>query len=439
MSVQSGPAFDSFYKQQVEKLLDGLISSGGPFAATFSNVPGIKNVLMANICQESRFKNVQAGVQGYSYSSSLARAFRGYTPVKNVLESGTPEKRAAVSEAYWAWGLLQCMGANLVRGAGPGGKCAIEQLRPDLAGELCVNAGESISNKILGDSTGIVGLKAGLVIWEGNFKAAKQDSAGRWFRTAGGRTYYFASRAEAAVSAHFGLTPSESFRPYAASVLGVMYTAVTGAVSPVTSSSGTQTSSSAASGPSTNGDPRTASTPGCVTYDEKLSSPAVINYASDGVPPWVTYARKQVGPSSKEYTNGQNPKILAWWKDIGVVQTDDSIPWCAVFISACLENVGVRSTRSAAAITYLNYGQKLTQPVFGSIATLSRPGGNHVGFVVGETSSGDLILLGGNQGDMVKESSFPRSRIIGYSWPSGIPLPSATLAKGSAEKSTKES
>lgn len=236
MSVQSGPNFDTSAWQQVEKSLDGLISAGGPFAATFSSVPGIKNVLLANICQESRFKNIQANVQGYSYSSPVTAAFNQYASVKTVLESGTPEQRAAVKEAYWAWGFLQCMGANIVRGAGPGGKCAIERLRPDLAAELCVNAGESIRNKILGDSTGLIGLKAGLVIWEGNFKAAKKSPEGRWYRTAGGQTYYFASQIEAAVSAHVGLGNENTFRAYAESVLGKMYSEVTGSASALSSS-----------------------------------------------------------------------------------------------------------------------------------------------------------------------------------------------------------
>lgn len=40
--------------------------------------------------------------------------------------------------------------------------------------------------------------------------------------------------------------------------------------------------------------------------------------------------------------------------------------------------------------------------------------GGHVGFVVGKTGSGSIVLLGGNQGDQVKLSAYKQAVIIAY-------------------------
>lgn len=45
-------------------------------------------------------------------------------------------------------------------------------------------------------------------------------------------------------------------------------------------------------------------------------------------------------------------------------------------------------------------------------------GGGHVGFVVGTDAQSNIMLLGGNQGDMVQISPFKPDRIDGYYWPS---------------------
>ena len=41
----------------------------------------------------------------------------------------------------------------------------------------------------------------------------------------------------------------------------------------------------------------------------------------------------------------------------------------------------------------------------------------HVGFVVGEDQHGNLMVLGGNQGDEVNIKPFSPSRVLAYRWP----------------------
>lgn len=155
---------------------------------------------------------------------------------------------------------------------------------------------------------------------------------------------------------------------------------------------------------------------------------------------WVAEARKQIGLA--EIKGGQhNPAILQMWKDIkrGGIK-DDETPWCAAFVGSCLERVGIQSTRFESAKSYLDWGSKLTTPVYGAIAVFTRDGGGHVGFVVGQTASGDLLILGGNQGDAVNIKAFKRDRVSGYRWPANQPLERATpLPIGVAQLSQKES
>lgn len=142
-------------------------------------------------------------------------------------------------------------------------------------------------------------------------------------------------------------------------------------------------------------------------------------------PFWLTEARKYIG--QKEIAGRRhNPFILKWWTLIRAPFTDDETPWCAGFVGGILESVGIRSSRSAAARSYLNWGDKLDEPVEGCIVVFSRPGApgsGHVGFVIGRDQNGNLLVLGGNQGDAVSIKPFDPDRVLGYRWPGGTPVP----------------
>ena len=85
-----------------------------------------------------------------------------------------------------------------------------------------------------------------------------------------------------------------------------------------------------------------------------------------------------------------------------------------------LERVGIRSSRFESAKSYLEWGELLKEPTPGCVVVFSRDGGGHVGFVVGQDKAGNLLVLGGNQGDAVNVKAFQRSRVTGYRWPAGI-------------------
>lgn len=156
-------------------------------------------------------------------------------------------------------------------------------------------------------------------------------------------------------------------------------------------------------------------------------------------PRWITEARRHVGVREIPGVN-HHPLIVRMWKAIkrGGIK-DDETPWCAAFVGFCLENVGITSSRFESARSYLNWGRELKQPLPGCVVVFTRDGGGHVGFVVGRRPDGQLLVLGGNQGNEVNIRAFSLDRVSGYRWPDKEPLPAtAALDFGQAETSKGE-
>lgn len=138
-----------------------------------------------------------------------------------------------------------------------------------------------------------------------------------------------------------------------------------------------------------------------------------------GEPFWLTTARGYIG--TREIVGPKHEsRILRWWESIRSSFRDDETPWCAAYVGGVLEECGYRSTRSAAARSYLKWGSALDAPATGCVVVFSRPGNSwsgHVGFVLGKDPVGRLLVLGGNQGNAVSIAPFQMSRVLGYRWP----------------------
>lgn len=147
-------------------------------------------------------------------------------------------------------------------------------------------------------------------------------------------------------------------------------------------------------------------------------------------PAWYNWAVREVG--QKEVPGrGSNPRILEYRK-IGktpLAGEDSLVPWCAIFVNAALEAVGIRGTRSGMARSYERSSDfvKLPGPALGAVVTKWRSspksGLGHVGFYAGHDARGRVVFLGGNQGDAVSKASFDPTQVTGYWWPKGQPLP----------------
>ena len=144
-------------------------------------------------------------------------------------------------------------------------------------------------------------------------------------------------------------------------------------------------------------------------------------------PQWMVTARKYLG--MREIKGPQhNPDIVALWKKMGAPFKDDETPWCGGFVGGVLVEAGLKAAPGGAmARNWLKLPKKIERAAVGCVVVFWRgsPQGasGHVGFVVGQDRSGNLAVLGGNQGDKVSIAFFPKSRVLGYRWPSIAPSP----------------
>jgi uncharacterized protein (TIGR02594 family) len=137
---------------------------------------------------------------------------------------------------------------------------------------------------------------------------------------------------------------------------------------------------------------------------------------------WVAEARSWIGTAEIKGIK-HNPKIVGLWPAIGITWfKDDETPWCAGALTLWCKRSGVclpAPAKPAAALSYLEYGTKLSKPAYGAIAVKKRKGGGHVGIVVGKYGDGRLGILGANQDDQVKVSPYKASDFETFRWPTG--------------------
>ncbi len=156
---------------------------------------------------------------------------------------------------------------------------------------------------------------------------------------------------------------------------------------------------------------------------------------------WIQVARTFIG--LKEYPgNANNPTIMGWAKGLGtkllgIAYGGDSVPWCGLFVAHCIKSAGLPTAPIAVrASSWAAWGQAC-KPIPGAVVVFQRPGGGHVGFLVGQNAT-SFRVLGGNQSDGVTETWIENARAVAIRWPSGVALSSEPLpyvsAKGAVSK-----
>lgn len=152
---------------------------------------------------------------------------------------------------------------------------------------------------------------------------------------------------------------------------------------------------------------------------------------------WITEARKYLGLT--EIKGSKHDKtIITWLERLKAWWRDDETAWCGVFIAHCLASAGMQrgkvNSRSKnwtgdkappnhypynwyGAIEYMKEGgTKLNKPCYGCVAVKTRKGGGHVAFVVGQTHSGMLVCLGGNQNNKVSYALYRPTDFDAFMW-----------------------
>ncbi len=152
--------------------------------------------------------------------------------------------------------------------------------------------------------------------------------------------------------------------------------------------------------------------------------------------PWMVWAENEVG-QREVAGRGSNPRIIAYRKlgQIPLDGDDSDVPWCKIFVNAAFHSAGLPISNNGMALSITRDPNfvEIDEPCYGAVAVFWRgskgSGTGHIGFYVGENSSATRVMvLGGNEGDMVKDDAWfptdsPRFGLVGYYWPKGVPMP----------------
>ena len=144
---------------------------------------------------------------------------------------------------------------------------------------------------------------------------------------------------------------------------------------------------------------------------------------------WYPIAKAEYGVSENTLIDKHNKRIIEFHSTTTLRATTDEVPWCSSFVNWVMIKAGYKGTNSALAKSWLKWGRKMNSPREGAIVVVKRKNkktdsstgsstGYHVAFFVRKTST-HITLLGGNQGNKVKESNYRLSsyNIEGYRWP----------------------
>lgn len=145
-------------------------------------------------------------------------------------------------------------------------------------------------------------------------------------------------------------------------------------------------------------------------------------------PLWVVEAGRRLGVAEVAGARS-NPTILGWAKRLGTRVlgmnfTNDDTPWCGLFIAyviaVCLPSESLPAIVVRAS-SWDKFGRGLTKPGYGCIVRYQRPGGGHVGILIGISADGRLHRVrGGNQSNRVSDTWIEASRCVAYRWPATI-------------------
>jgi uncharacterized protein (TIGR02594 family) len=137
-------------------------------------------------------------------------------------------------------------------------------------------------------------------------------------------------------------------------------------------------------------------------------------------PIWMATAWSQLGvretPGSKHH-----PQVLAYHQATTLRAKTDEVAWCSAAVCWVFSQLGIPTTKSAAARSWLKWGEPLEEPRYGCVVVFDRsskaqPRAGHVGFYI-DRIPGQIVLLGGNQGNEVKVSLYASAKVLGYRWP----------------------
>lgn len=130
-----------------------------------------------------------------------------------------------------------------------------------------------------------------------------------------------------------------------------------------------------------------------------------------------------------------NPLIVRWARTVASWVSDDETAWCSSFVNAMAKATGRECSDSLAARSWLDVGERVSlrdaRP--GDVVIFWRGKKNgwqgHVAFFEYYNEKRELLyVLGGNQGNEVNVSGYPKARLLGIRRLRNIDGPQPALA-----------
>lgn len=116
-----------------------------------------------------------------------------------------------------------------------------------------------------------------------------------------------------------------------------------------------------------------------------------------------------------------NKRIIEYDSTTTLKSQSESMPWCSSFVNWVVTQAGIEGTHSAAAKSWLSWGDRIDQPIPGCIVVLKRgnnPAHRHVGFFI-DHQSNLVRLINGNYSNKVCYAMFPTKDILSLRVPEG--------------------
>lgn len=114
-----------------------------------------------------------------------------------------------------------------------------------------------------------------------------------------------------------------------------------------------------------------------------------------------------------------NPSIVKYFNEIGFdgEKLKDETAWCSAFANWVCLKAGVERSNKLNARSWLKIGEPTTTPSLGDMVVFWRESPKswkgHIAFFIRETED-FVYVLGGNQANQVKISTYPKERLLGY-------------------------
>lgn len=104
-------------------------------------------------------------------------------------------------------------------------------------------------------------------------------------------------------------------------------------------------------------------------------------------------------------------------RSAGIEIDPQTAEWGAAFVNAVLGAAGIEGTGKLNPRSFLSFGLPVDKPAPGDVVVLRRgddPAAGHVGLFQGYDANGNILVLGGNQGDAVSVAPFSADDVLGF-------------------------